>query len=840
MRFMESARTCSNRRKAEHHGCLIVSITAVFLFFLISSSYVTASSELVYDTDYATGDSFVVYGSEYNVSVSSDGEVILIDGPINEVIDKGDCLSSTFLKICFTGSEYDTSSEEYYADLEVHTLSPDITFTQESSSPELHPGETLYLNVTLYNEGDAPADDIHFVQEIPDGMAADTIGEDMSYSDGEINWSSSSLEEDDDVTLTYSLMAESEFSGDIQQYVEYHDGYETQREFSDGVPVTVDLPYKLTLSANATEDIYLGDLITLTASIENTASSDVTVDPLMLELPSKMRLQERDSRLESADDGLTYSGTISGDDDESFDIVARVVSEGFSEPVLSAALMSGDLAFELSDDIDLEAEIPETGLELRIWEETDEGRVFNVIDDNLEVEGSVIRRLDVYMDNPYKEAIDDVLFTIESDHLNHSNSVVSFPGDSTGRIFRENISFPMVNSSFNDEVELTVSYQTSFGYNHSDTEKFRFTYLPLDQIEIDHSLSETRPESGETVTLSVAAKNPRASDLSDITFSDIIPEGLFKSGTRERTTDIEADEERSIYDYVIKLPITSKEEEIDIATRVIYSDSLGDHDYEVPFTFTVYPREPDMAISRTVDRDEVPMGRRNKVDYVIENDEDYRFEDVILRLTGGDGIYYVGEVEKDVGSLNPGRSATLEAGENFIAFDEDASMGIPWIEFTDDQGVRHREEAPSISPRVVEEDTDLPELSIKVNDVVAVSEDSFNYTITLKNHGENDVDAVLVDGSDETEVDLLSGEDTVFRRQKDFNDYDEHMILPAPYVRFEHDDDVLFAVADDTELEAAEQDSTSNTTSENEDEDDDDSEEDDDDDDDDDDSEDDG
>ncbi len=755
------------------------------------------SSELLYDSEFITGDTFAVDGTTYEVSVMAGGNEVMI-APLSEFIDLGDCLSTGALEICFKGSGYDDSDNEYYAELEVSMVFPEISFSHEFSSTDLRPGQVLHINVTLENTGSAPVENLLFVQEVPSGMLVDSIGEDMDGSGGMITWTSS-LDEEEDVKLTYSLVARSALDEEIQQYVEYHDGYEEQRKFSQAVKISVESPFTMLFSKNTSDEVYLGDLIEFEVEIENDDEEDAEIDSLWIDIPSGMDLEERDPKLSLTGEGLVYSGTLEGDSSEEFNLVARVVSEGVLEPKATATLTRDGAAFDLEEELELEAEVPETGIELRIWEDTDDGRIFEVIETSEEFEGSLSRRLDIYIDNPYHDEITDVEVRIESDYHNLVAHRDSIPGRSSRRVFREDVEFPSVNSSTNDDVNITVTYQTSFGYTHEDMEDFRFTYIPLDQLEIDHELSESRPESGSSVTVSMIGSNPRSSELSDVELRDVVPEDLFRSGTRERTTSFSADEEKTVYEYSLRLPIVPRETEIDIFTSVRYSDSLGDHDYRVPFTFTVYPRSPDITIERSPDRDEVPIGRHNSIDYIIRNDEDYRFEDVRLRFTGGEGIYRIGSVVEELGNINPGRSAEPE--ESFVVFDEDASPGDAVIEFTDDQGVRHNEEAPSIRLDVTEADTDLPRLSLEISDYELVSTEAFNYTILVTNSGDDDAQAHLVDGERETSISIAAGESASFTREADFDDFYEMLVFPAPYLRFEHDGLTLFAVAQDLNLE---------------------------------------
>ena len=778
------------------------------IFSIISLPTSFATSNILYNENYFTGDTFDIEGSTFDVTVLSSGNVVLIGGSWQgQTIDMGSCLSSQSLEICLEDSGYDTSNNEYYVRLKVSEILPEINFEQEISSSNLHPGDTLHLNVTIENTGSSAANEFEFVQEIPRNMRLDDnygVTEGMSLSSDYLSWSTSSFDVDDEITLTYSLIIESDSVQELQQFVEYFDGFSTQREFSPIVSLNILSPFNFEITKNATGDLYLGDLIKFTIEIDNDSDDVAIVDELEVIVPNALSIVEIDDRFQSNDNKLHLTNfEIDSESSESFDFVTRVVEYSPSEVVASSNLLRLSTSEYFEDFIEFDVELRETSYELRLWSDSDDGRTYEILGENTDFEGALSHRIDVYVQNPYLETIYDINLNIESDYLNYTASRDSISGRTLRRVFQDNIQFPNVNSSTDDDINITISYRTSFDYYHIDSFEISFTYLPLDQIEVEHSLSENNPESGSLVTVRVEAENPRLSTIEDVNFQEIIPDNLFRSGNRFREISFDGGEDRLVYEYNLRLPIVSRETDITLNTQVSYSDNLGTHFYEVPFTFTVYPRTPDISLSSNINREEIHLGRINALSFTVENNEDYRFENVFLRLNGGRGIYFIDSIKERIGNINPGRTVS-SSDIDFVVFDDDANSFDYWVEFIDDQGVKHNTKSSipnlNINEDSILDDSNFPRLSIDLIDLELIDEDTFNYTIKIENFGYSNVDINLIDNNYEDEI-LMKFNDTIYlRRSAYFEDFIGLLHYPASYLSFDYGGITYFAISEDLDI----------------------------------------
>ncbi len=789
------------------NGLSLVSTISLILFFSFSllisvSTDVSAYRDTIYEKTFDSGDSFNIDGENYEVVVDDDVAIVMPHGSILR-IDESECEIRDSLEICAEMIEI----EDEYASLSISYVYPEINVDQTLSTTSPSPGEEVEVEVTISNDGIVKSEDVSYEQELPSGLSLEHYSGSLDFSDGVLSWSSS-LDAGDEIVLSFTVMVQGSVQDPLQASVDYFDGFTGRTEYSASEDFDVDVPYSMTVSSNETSQTHVGDDVKLTLELENEDDEEAEIQALTLDIPERLSVIESDAELDEENGQFSYHGEVDSDSTISFEIIVRAVSDGASLIEAESDVSRLGNLFSLEAEHEIEAETPDSTVRpYLIIRGSDDVEIRELMSDG-EFEGSQQGRLDIYLENPYDHSIDSITMDVVSDYINYSATSGEMTPSSTRRIVKEDHSTPMVNSTVSDEVTVNISYMTSFGYLHEEEVEFDLTYLPIEQIEVTHEFSEQNPESGDNVRISVSAYNPKSSDVSDITFSEQLSRDLDTRGSTQRTTSIDAGEEKEIYEYTMTMPIVSEEREISVGTLLSYEYDGDDFEYSEPFSLNVNPREPDLSLDRSPDRDSVRLGQRLRMSYDVTNENEYPIESISIMFNPGKYGYIRGDPYHTISQLNPGQSRSAENIESLVFFDTSASFDDSRVYFNDDQGTRHSLDISSTNVDVEDDSHNLPRIFFDVS--ANVTDDIAEYVLNIRNEDEEDIESTVLipiysmsERFSESDIQLSGNTNKTFTGNLSVLS-DDNRELQDILLRFDHDGETLYATPYDVDVEEIE------------------------------------
>ncbi|MFW6231355.1 MAG: hypothetical protein ACOC32_05025, partial [Nanoarchaeota archaeon] len=343
-----------------------------------------------------------------------------------------------------------------------------------------------------------------------------------------------------------------------------------------------------------------------------------------------------------------------------------------------------------------------------------------------------------------------------------SDMIKNIAADGAKKVIDSTIVTPSLSSSKKYALTYNISYETEFGYSHSEEIERDLSIVPVDDLVVKHSFSDSSPESGQQVKVTVTLKNNRETDLEDITVADSLPSSVDVKGTTQTKLDLSQGDTATLYEYYLDLPVVAEETEIEIISKVTYADGSKTYDFIVSDTFDVDPRDPTVNLNRLPDSKDVVIGEIIPIDYEVENKEDYRIDDIVFDFPGQENTYLIDAISYYLKRLNPGQERTLDDIEKRLIFvhdDSSTSAGRASFSFTDDQGTRHTQEDGPLSFSTEEADMTLPLLNIyKEIDSVSTRDMSYTYTIRIENIGDISAqDVLLFDAGEEYVVSVAAG-----------------------------------------------------------------------------------
>ena len=199
----------------------------ILLFLLIN---IVAGEELAYEGWLFNTKSFSFDNVNYDVLISSNGDLLLLKSDDSRSIVLGECTTTDYRKFCYNVSLFDIDIDDYKGYLYIYYLQPDITITRTVDTNLLEIGEKASFVTTIVNNGDINANDLVFTEDFPDTI------EITSVRNAEIVNNSVYWKGDLNKNTSREIRYEVKSLGNVNQYlkasVEYYDGVKTVKEYS--------------------------------------------------------------------------------------------------------------------------------------------------------------------------------------------------------------------------------------------------------------------------------------------------------------------------------------------------------------------------------------------------------------------------------------------------------------------------------------------------------------------------------------------------------------------------------------------------------------------------------
>ena len=788
--------TKSNIRRI---GFLVIPIFLISLLFLTVDVY--SSEDVIYQRAFFSGDEFLVNGVQYSVHSQNFDRMLIRSPDYNFWVLIGECSSRGNVNVCFQSAEFDDVENDYRINMRVSLVYPKITLSQTSEKSSMVLGDESKIDVIIRNDGLIGVDKATYRQEIPSGFKViEGFDNSLSVIGNAIVWESA-LSADEEKEFSYVLRATGKNSEPLQAEVSFFDGFNIKYAYSNLLALNVDSPYILELIPNST-DFFVGDKIEFTLRFTNDADERVTISKGNVHIPDSFNVISKSNQLQENSGRLEFSGEVLANRNVELKFTLMATDSGVFD--VSSLVDIYGFSFMLDKSVRLTSTRPETKFRLFFVQQRVDEPLIQNLKENSVLEGQQRGQFELFFENPYNHQISDVRVAISSELLNMTSSIIPIINSkSTRKLIDNSYVTPALQSARRNTLEINFTYFTEFGYLHFEIVEKDITIQPLRDIEVRHSLSNNRPESGDTVRVTVTARNTRRSDLDNVFLREIIPEGFVYRGATEGRMSISSGTTATFYEYFIELPVVSREVNIELLTIAKYADSTNDFEISVPYVFTVRPRNPDLVIRRT----RVPLQRNPRIgeiieiDYELRNREEYRMDQIDIEFPAIKGTYLVDSIKSTISSLNPGQERKLEKVERRVVFDDvsSISLGRTNVFLTDDQGIRHRLESPALTVSLDTEVFNLPKLYIS-KEITSSSHESFDYVVKIENVGNMNSEFTLVDGARTLELSVESGDSIEIDGSERFDNY-ASLMLPRSYLYFERGPNKYYAVTNNIDLE---------------------------------------
>jgi len=544
-------------------GLLIISL---FILFLLSFS---ASAKQLHADWYFSGDTFKVEDdvflvTHYDFYATS---VILDVNDKTYVIYEGDCKDDGTRQYCigdiytelYNATEDDPIKFEQgtaYAGIYilVNERGPDLDVDRafSTTSPELN--EEVTVTVTITNDGSTGTDSFLYKDEYPSGVVI------LSSSSGTTK-TSRGVSYDKNIpyggerTIIYRFKVTDymDFTNKATYnytYAGVRNGFETSSK-----TVKVEKPYELTttLSKNTVEAT---EQVALSVKIENTVSEDITVNELLITIPSFLSLQTKPGELEKKNNRYTWTGVLADGEFKLLNLLLKPIKSGEYEiPVKVEITDSEEKEFSETKTSKFTAEISKLEPILTLSDESiSEGSQFRIAFSVKNPNSNVI------FNNINAKIKSEIFpdFDIELEEL--------APGKTRTLFVNDTLRAPFVDETKKYVIEASGSYDTNTYESFNFSQKKTLTVTLVSEAITIIPTIKSEINAGDNLTVTVEIKNNNAEAV-QVEVRDSNSENLVLFGGKSSNTIyFDAAGTKQAYTYNIRVPANYEKEELIITT----------------------------------------------------------------------------------------------------------------------------------------------------------------------------------------------------------------------------------------------------------------------------------
>jgi hypothetical protein len=727
-------------------------IIGAFIILIISITAASAATE-VFSGNVFSGENVKVDDRvTFRVTLNKERTKLFVDGGnMYASVNLGACeeMREGIFKFCYNETDFDEDELKYYAKIKVFQKKPSVTISRTITDNEFYVGTEETITTIITASGD-DAQNVTFIDNMPDAIEiTETDGNCYEYENS-IYAKYNNINAGTTKTCTYKIKGKRELHQSTQAKVVYPDGFELKEVFSgtlmlDILPVielktgqiveeytsTTYKPknetipvmlYKDTVDFEDEEEnpgVFIGQQVRFAVNVSNKLDDDIKITGINIYIPSTIKyISTTTMRVESVNstgskntevaqsDAITridagllrWTGTMSTNKSKQFLLKFDTVKSGFQGIVVKV-----DYTYDKENYTEIRTEafsVSDPGLKFSIsiiprLSELESG-TFSLIDDEdtLEVESLSPQRVKLYVNNlnPYSTLKNIRVYSDKRLFMLKPYTIANLGLSETAMTHDVNVVIPKVNISTDFEINVTATYENQFGEEHTNSTEFKISVKQFEDLIITHDSSEGNVlDGGEWTDFKVSVDNPRISNIRNVEVHDEISPGLSISGTTKKTLKLNKEEETEVYTYRITPPRVREKTYYNITTYLIYFDPDGAFVYKTNYTstFTIYPKQPELTVTKTLSKDEVNVGEIIDIDYEVKNDEEKdEIKDIILNFPLQDSIDTIGERRHMIQRLGPGESITLENVEKIRPklANESLKINMTVVEYSDAYG----------------------------------------------------------------------------------------------------------------------------------------------------------
>ncbi len=635
---------------------------------ILLASQVSAASTKIHDKWHYSGDTFILRDLPYSIFFTSSNpdKIYLQFGNYNAIIYEGDCVDESYIQACYTESEYDMYTSEYKVKIQIYSETADISLARTIEEDELYVGDETTITVTLENTGHNDATELLYQDILPNEIGI--ISTSNCQASANTILFNENIDQGDTEIITYEIKAKEELDQTSKASLTYFNAKEQKNKTSNTFHITIEhlLDIKTEFDEDEVEDdneFYIDDEATLTINLTNLDNQKLTINYLLINIPNSLIVED------------THPNTISEMTTNTFQLTGELDKESYDE-------LTFDLKGKLSGKsyIFIEGEYEKDGLRYEIEEKIDfeikdQGiKITTNLQDNEALESGRQRKVTVYLKNNYSNIpLRYVDINFDTNLTNEQGNYFNTLNKSDNiKINEFTITAPFVESTTNYPFNIETYYKTPYGEQFNNLYTKTMKIQPVPSLDITHTISDTTPEPGDTITVKISLKNNRIIDLEDIYVYDNFSSSLLVPNTKsERTINIEEGTTRDVYSYQLTIPETAETTTYYINTTATYEDNIN-YTYQKQASFTVTGTSTSTAeektltptIKKTVDDSTMYISELINIDYEIYNGELETIKDLTLVFPKQIGLDRIGQARFQIPSpLGPGEKIILNAIE---------------------------------------------------------------------------------------------------------------------------------------------------------------------------------
>ena len=521
-----------------------------FIFLLAFIFLIPISTASILFEDWvADGSDFEAAGHYFFAKYAySQGKLTLkMDGTM-DIMDLGDCETRDDVRFCFE----DVDSEDALATkvrIKIESLEPDLSIERSFSTTSPGLDEEIIVTVTLKNNGNIKASNIEYTDAYPIGLR-------IFYDGNTVKWEGNIVPGTEEI-FTYKIKADEIISFDSTAEVSYQFIDKEKTKKSSSVTVSVQKSFGID-DAISTEAADKNEIVTYNLTINNNhESSRLTIDNLVIDLPSSLDLVGASPEFKKGENKLTFTGTLDKKETKILFIKVKSSKVGKSTISTSADLsIAGDTfseKLEKSFSVGLSYVLPM----LNLTEKVKSNSPYDIY---------------IAVKNYGKEEIKNVNIKVESDLFDNIEEKKSISAGDTYEIFEKKLTAPYLEEDKKYNVKVSGSYISSSGKTYTFEKSSQLTVTaPPKVIQIIRELNKEEFYPGDEIKIIIKLKNQKNIAVDIIDVSDIFPKEIRSSLMGDVTGDLEkleANEEKKAYSYSLLVPEDYKEDEIEFKTTV--------------------------------------------------------------------------------------------------------------------------------------------------------------------------------------------------------------------------------------------------------------------------------
>ncbi len=584
-------------------------------------------------------------------------------------INKGHCKTIVNVDICFANTIYDLEFNKFKANISAYKVEPDLTIRRTINDSRLVVGESARIFINVTNGVGIPASDFRFTDSFsPEEFEIEDVDGDCIGENNSITYAGT-LRENEKISCEYELRALKELTRSSRARASYFNGVEDEVLFSNPINFEVDPAFSIKTSFNESDrKVYEGEKVLFIVNISN-KHPDEEMENVVLDiyLPSGLAFERtssfevyfnrtsnrtiRSQRIERVSEGVyQFTGNLLEGTSKFIVMELKTTNTGRSDILLDASYEIGTEKKEVNEKESLEVEHKE----IVLFANFEDGAIFDSGEEKL---------IKIGVSNPSDHIllknINIRVDTSIADNL--SGSVLALDKLKAATLINKRVKMPSVDSNRNYQFDVIASYDTEYGVHHEETFEYDFKIEATRGLSVNHDISRTSVEAGETFTVKTRITNNRNTDIKNIRVFDVVPQEFQRKGLNSISNlNVLAKDTVTAYEYRMAAPEVETPKVYSFRTTARFEEENKTYAFERQFQITVNPRKVDLSIANAVSDPTTYEGAVLDILYTLQNPDDEKtLRDITLSFPVQQDVDLIGHRNFSINRLLPGESYTL-------------------------------------------------------------------------------------------------------------------------------------------------------------------------------------